>query len=775
MIELKQLLASLTALVLALQGYMANPPPTKFSPKPVSEELILGAATGSGSFPTSTLNNFQDGDTINSADWNSLERKIGIDNSTDTTSLDYKLRSASSSDPGHKHTTSSVTGYGTFTNATATNATITNLTVTNATATVIRDAGGNKYSTSTGATGNSTTSYLTIWNSSSSLTGFSQLQYVNSTGALTITATTTHTGNLETIGIASSTELRSPSSTLLALRFTNASGTDITLTGTLVVNGVAYTSKVTDTRQILAGTGLSGGGDLSADRTLTNIGVTSLTASAPLSRDVATGTVNVSCPTCLTTSTGLTTANMATSAVSQFNNDVPYATSGAMTLKADKTITITGATGLSGGGDLSANRTITPDLTYNFAWTGTHNFQATTTLASSTYIQTITGLLKATAGLVSQAVAGTDYVSSTLGNWAGTWQGVNSSTFYLVSNPSNYISTSTGLGVLNFTTSSIQQWNTGIVPLSQGGTNKSSFTAGSLVFASGTTILGENNAKLFWDNVNNLLGIGTSKPSSTLHIIGDLRVSASATIPNIYDAGGNKFVTSTTAGNGTVTTSTAVTANYFPFWNTTNGSGLNGTSSVYQNGLNVGIGTSQPSSTLHVVGDISATGNVTTTNLTVTTITSALLTSNTSGKISEYLGATCPTTATYAVIALGVAGAITCTSTLASSSKVATIYDATTTGQYAYALLAAPDYNLTIANFNCQTVIATTTYQIERITSANATSGTTMVTNLTCGTTAVTTSTIATSTVLAGQFMLAITSSTSGTPTRDSLWWRETK
>lgn len=34
-------------------------------------------------------------------------------------------------------------------------------------------------------------------------------------------------------------------------------------------------------------------------------------------------------------------------------------------------------------------------------------------------------------------------VTSTLGNWAGTWQGVNSSTFYLASNPAGYITTST--------------------------------------------------------------------------------------------------------------------------------------------------------------------------------------------------------------------------------------------------------------------------------------------------------------------------------------------
>ena len=34
-------------------------------------------------------------------------------------------------------------------------------------------------------------------------------------------------------------------------------------------------------------------------------------------------------------------------------------------------------------------------------------------------------------------------VTSTAGNWAGTWQGTNSTTFYLASNPSGYITTST--------------------------------------------------------------------------------------------------------------------------------------------------------------------------------------------------------------------------------------------------------------------------------------------------------------------------------------------
>ncbi len=69
-------------------------------------------------------------------------------------------------------------------------------------------------------------------------------------------------------------------------------------------------------------------------------------------------------------------------------------------------------------------------------------------LASSTaFVSTFNG--------ASGAVTG---IATNTGNWAGTWQGVNSSSFYLASNPSNYISTSTGLTTANFATTSISQW-----------------------------------------------------------------------------------------------------------------------------------------------------------------------------------------------------------------------------------------------------------------------------------------------------------------------------
>lgn len=66
------------------------------------------------------------------------------------------------------------------------------------------------------------------------------------------------------------------------------------------------------------------------------------------------------------------------------------------------------------------------------------------------------------------------------------------------------------------------KWD-GLLPVSRGGTGANSFTAGSLLFSNGSTIA-QDNSNLFWDDINNRLGIGTSSPSPTsaLHVNGKL-------------------------------------------------------------------------------------------------------------------------------------------------------------------------------------------------------------------------------------------------------------
>jgi hypothetical protein len=82
-------------------------------------------------------------------------------------------------------------------------------------------------------------------------------------------------------------------------------------------------------------------------------------------------------------------------------------------------------------------------------------------------------------------------VSTTTGDWAGTWQGVNSSTFYFASNPSGYITTST----FNATGTA------GYVPLWSSGGN--SLTPTSSIFVSST------------GNV----GIGMTTPDNVLQVV----------------------------------------------------------------------------------------------------------------------------------------------------------------------------------------------------------------------------------------------------------------
>ena len=71
-----------------------------------------------------------------------------------------------------------------------------------------------------------------------------------------------------------------------------------------------------------------------------------------------------------------------------------------------------------------------------------------------------------------------------------------------------------------------------------------------------------------------------------------LDTSATGTVVCGTDDGGGA------GGSGTVTTSTVVTAGYFPKWNSV--SALSGTSSIFQSGLSVGIGTSSPAELLHI-------------------------------------------------------------------------------------------------------------------------------------------------------------------------------
>jgi hypothetical protein len=87
------------------------------------------------------------------------------------------------------------------------------------------------------------------------------------------------------------------------------------------------------------------------------------------------------------------------------------------------------------------------------------------------------------------------------------------------------------------------------------------FTSGSLVFSNGNS-LAQNNGKLFWNNTNQRLGVGTNNPGSTLEVNGTagLRVSSSNTgagttdwiAGNFGGTAGDRVIMGTLNGNATI-------------------------------------------------------------------------------------------------------------------------------------------------------------------------------------------------------------------------------
>lgn len=61
---------------------------------------------------------------------------------------------------------------------------------------------------------------------------------------------------------------------------------------------------------------------------------------------------------------------------------------------------------------------------------------------------------------------------------------------------------------------------TGVLPIANGGTNNSiAYPAGSVIFSNGG-FLTSDTANFYWDQTNHRLGIGTSTPARSLHVLG---------------------------------------------------------------------------------------------------------------------------------------------------------------------------------------------------------------------------------------------------------------
>ena len=104
------------------------------------------------------------------------------------------------------------------------------------------------------------------------------------------------------------------------------------------------------------------------------------------------------------------------------------------------------------------------------------------------------------------------------------------------------------------------------------------------------------------------VGIGTSDPQAKLHVNGGVRLSSLASSNRLIyaNASGDLAVSSSDINPNNLIDGSG-TLNYIPKW-TPDGNTV-GNSQIFDNGTNVGLGTTSPSRKLDVIGDIRSTGN----------------------------------------------------------------------------------------------------------------------------------------------------------------------
>ncbi len=140
------------------------------------------------------------------------------------------------------------------------------------------------------------------------------------------------------------------------------------------------------------------------------------------------------------------------------------------------------------------------------------------------------------------------------------------------------------------------------INLGGGGTLTGSGTATRVAFWSGTSAL-SSNANLYWDNTGSNLGIGTDTPAEKLDVIGKTKTTTfqMTTTPTV-----NYVMRSDATGNASWVDPNTLITGALPTGTTGQTIRHNGTawvanSVIYNDGTNVGIGTTAPGFLLHIV------------------------------------------------------------------------------------------------------------------------------------------------------------------------------
>lgn len=244
----------------------------------------------------------------------------------------------------------------------------------------------------------------------------------------------------------------------------------------------------------------SGGGGASPMTwsTISSIAVSSITATAPLTANGAsgsaqTGAVTVALTTPLALNFGGTNANLTAS-----NGGIFYSTASAAAILS---------------GTATANQVLLSGSSAAPSWS-TATYPPTTTInqvlysSSNNVIGGITAsnngvLISGTTGIPSWLAAGTtgQYLAATTGS-PPSWATLSSAAVTSISGTANQINASASTGAVTLSLSS-----TIITP---GTIAINGMTTGSVLFVGASSVVTQNNANFFWDNTNTRLGILTN-------------------------------------------------------------------------------------------------------------------------------------------------------------------------------------------------------------------------------------------------------------------------
>jgi len=289
--------------------------------------------------------------------------------------------------------------------------------------------------------------------------------------------------------------------------------------------------------------------------------------------------------------------------------------------------TLNVAQGGTGTNNLNSNQLLVGNTTgaviqsANLSWDNSNNILTATKFSGIGSDLTILNATKITLGTlnVAQGGTGTNNLNSNqllVGNTTGTViQSAN-----LSWDNSNNILTATkfsGIGS-NLTLLNATQITLGTLNVIQGGTGTNNLISGKILIGNDTSSVIQNN-NFTWNNTTTCLGVGKTNPSTTLDVSGNILTNTQflGTGTNISYS----WLNDTTTGIGRPLTGIIgfYTNNIERLRILNNGDVNFDNNTLFVDSINnrIGIGTIEPNTKLHVIGDSKIDGLLTVKNLTV--------------------------------------------------------------------------------------------------------------------------------------------------------------